>query len=156
MSMRKRIGVTESASATHGGGWLDIERCASVEVSSEDTEHPIEGAFVDSLGGWRAGSAGIQTVRLTFDEPTRIRRILIEVREGETERTQELAISCTSTNGHVQEIIRQRWNFSPRGSTRELEDYRVDLSNVTVLEVTIQPDVHDQSARASLAQLRVG
>jgi hypothetical protein len=49
-----------------------------------------------------------------------------------------------------------QWNFSPSGSTRELEDYRVDLSGVTVLELHIVPDQRGGDARASLAELRLG
>jgi hypothetical protein len=35
--------------------WLDLEHLAEVEISSEDTEHPIGCALLDGRsGGWRA------------------------------------------------------------------------------------------------------
>jgi hypothetical protein len=45
--MRKRLitPVTESASNL-GGSWLDVERAAAVEVTSEDADYPIELALV--------------------------------------------------------------------------------------------------------------
>jgi hypothetical protein len=53
------------------------------------------------------------------------------------------------------EIVRQQWNFSPPGTTREIEDYQVELSEVTVLELVIVPDkTRGAAARASLKSLR--
>ena len=62
-----------------------------------------------------------------------------------------------SPNGKdsLKEIVRQQWNFSPPQSTREIEEYRVDLSNVTVLELIIKPNIGGGVARASLKNLRL-
>jgi hypothetical protein len=51
--------------------------------------------------------------------------------------------------------VRQQWNFSSPDATREVEDYAVELSNVTLLELTIDPDKQSASARASLLRLRL-
>jgi len=51
--------------------------------------------------------------------------------------------------------VRQQWNFSLPGSIRETEDYAVELSDVTVLELIIVPDRNGGAARASLASLRL-
>ena len=53
------------------------------------------------------------------------------------------------------EILRQQFNFSPPGATREVEDYDVDLDRVTILELKIVPDISGGTARASLEQLRL-
>ncbi len=53
------------------------------------------------------------------------------------------------------EIVRQQWNFSPAETIREVEKYQVELSNVTVLELTIVPNTSGGSARASLKSLRL-
>ena len=54
------------------------------------------------------------------------------------------------------EIVRQQWNFSPPDTTRETEEYRVELSDVTVLELVIVPDKsRGVAARASLKSLRL-
>jgi len=54
------------------------------------------------------------------------------------------------------EILRQQFTFSPPGTTREVEDYTVDLNGVTALELTIVPDLSGGNARASLISLRLG
>jgi hypothetical protein len=51
--------------------------------------------------------------------------------------------------------VRQQWNFSPPHTTTEVEEYRVDLSEVTVLEMTITPDIAGGPACASLSSLAI-
>ena len=51
--------------------------------------------------------------------------------------------------------MRQQWNFSPPESVQEVEDYAVELSTVTALELIIVPDKSGGAARASLASLRL-
>jgi hypothetical protein len=51
--------------------------------------------------------------------------------------------------------VRQQWNFSPPNTTREVEEYRVALSNVTVLELVIVPDISGGATHASLKSLRL-
>jgi hypothetical protein len=51
--------------------------------------------------------------------------------------------------------VRQQWNFSPPNTTREIEEYNVQLSDVTALELVIVPDIGRGTARASLKSLRV-
>ena len=53
------------------------------------------------------------------------------------------------------EIVRQQWNFSPPESIREVEEYQVQLSSVTVLELVIKPNIGGGVARASLKNLRL-
>lgn len=155
--MRKRI-VTPTAEVTgRGQGWLDLERAAVVEVTSEDKEFPIESAFASrDARGWRAEAAGPQTIRLIFDHPQRLRCVALVFEEDETKRTQEFALRCSSDGGStLKEIVRQQWNFSPPESTREIEEYQVDLYDVNVLELVIRPDIGGGAARASLKNLRL-
>ena len=130
---------------------------ARVEMSSEDPEHPIEAALLStSRGGWRAARPGEQTIRLIFDRPQRLRRIQILFEERERARTQEFALHWSPDGGRsFKEIVRQQWNFSPAGSVREAEDYRVDLSGVTALELAILPDISNDDVLASLTCWRV-
>ena len=53
------------------------------------------------------------------------------------------------------EIVRQQWNFSPPNTVCEIEEYQVELSNVTALELVIVPDISRGTTRASLKSLRV-
>lgn len=156
--MRKRLirPVTQEPSAVDQD-WLHLEDLAQVELTSEDPEHPIDSALVSAAGsGWRAGQPGEQTIRLVFDEPQRLKRIWLVFLETEAERTQEFVLRWSRDGGQsFQEIARQQWNFSPSGATREVEDYRVELSGVTRLELTIVPDQTSGRARASLSQLRL-
>ncbi len=128
-----------------------------MEITSEDEAHPIESALVPHRSsGWRAAGPGEQTIRLVFVHPQRVRRIRLEFVEPNAERTQEFVLRWSQDGGHsLREIVRQQWNFSPQGATRETEDHRVDLSGVTVLELSIIPDISGGNARASLEQLRL-
>jgi len=156
--MRKRIIDHDSrAEPAAEPGWLDLERLAQVEITSEEADHPIESALIPGRGpGWRAAQPGEQTVRLLFDEPQSLRRIHLMFHEGERERTQEFVLRWSPDRGRTyREIVRQQYNFSPPEAAREVEDYDVDLDGVTALELKIVPDISGGSARASLAQLRV-
>jgi len=51
--------------------------------------------------------------------------------------------------------VRQQWNFSPPNTIREVEEFQVALSAVTVLELIIVPDISRGSAHASLKSLRL-
>jgi hypothetical protein len=53
------------------------------------------------------------------------------------------------------EIERQQWNFSPPDTSREVEEFQVELPGVAVLELIIVPDISRGSARASLKSLRL-
>ena len=156
--MRKRIiPPVQQDTSPPGEDWLDLERLAQVEITSEDAAHPIESALLPGRGsGWRAAGPGEQTIRLLFAHPQRLRRIWLQFVEPFTERTQEFVLRWSADGGQsFREIVRQQWNFSPQGATCETEDHRVDLSGVTVLELIIIPDISRGDARASLAQLRL-
>ena len=156
--MRKRI-IGPSLRDISGAepGWLDLERLAQVEITSEDVGYPIESALIPGAGpGWRAAQPGEQTIRLLFDEPLRLRRIHLVFHEGEQERTQEFVLRGSADGGQsYREILRQQYNFSPPEAAREVEDYDLDLNGVTTLELRIVPDISGGGARASLAQLRL-
>jgi hypothetical protein len=156
--MRKRlITPRPQDSSSRNEDWLDLESAAVVEVTSEEKEYPVESALVSGeMQGWRAADSGAQTIRLVFDVPQRIRRIWLVFEETEAERTQEFVLRWFSSRGHsFREIVRQQWNFSPPDTTRETEDYRVELSEVTVLELVIVPDKSRGMALASLKSLRL-
>ena len=108
------------------------------------------------MQGWRAANPGTQTIRLLFDQPQRLSRISLVFEETETARTQEFVLRWSPDGGRsFREIVRQQWNFSPPNTTREIEEYHVQLSDVTVLELVIVPDISRGSARASLKSLRL-
>jgi hypothetical protein len=137
-------------------GWLDLNKAASVEVSSEDENYPIESLLGDEKRGWRAAEPGTQTIRLIFDNPQKLSRIFLAFEDNEAFRMQEFVLRWSSRVGRpFREIVRQQWNFSSPGGVREIEDYAVDLSNVGVLELIIVPDKSGGEVRASLVKMRI-
>ena len=137
--------------------WMDVDRIASVDVSSEESDYPIESALLlEGKRGWRAADPGMQTIRLIFDEPQKLRRILLVFEDTENSRTQEFVLRWSPDIQYSsREIVRQQWNFSPPDSVRETEDYAVELSEVKVLELMIVPDKSGGEVRASLVSLRL-
>jgi hypothetical protein len=156
--MRKRVITPIPQSIrSHDEGWLDLDRAASVEVTSEEENYGIDAALVSGeTRGWRAATPGTQTIRLIFDQPQRLRRISLVFEENEIKRTQEFVLRWSPDGGRsFREIVRQQWNFSPPDTVREVEEYQVELSDVTLLELIIVPNNSGGAARASLKSLRL-
>jgi len=86
-----------------------------------------------------------------------LQRMQLHFVEPEVERTQEFIIRWSSAQGGPpRDVVRQQWNFSPAGSTSEVEHYDVNLERVAVLELSIRPDLKDGTGRATLVSWRVG
>ena len=157
--MRKSIIARESRSGMENEKeWLDLAHLAQVEISSEEPTHPIESALQPNGGlGWRAAESGKQQIRLLFDQPQTVRRISLLIEEKERARTQEFVLRWSQDQGKsYREVVRQQYNFNPPGTISEREDYTVNLTGVTALELEIVPDIGGSPARASLARLRLG
>jgi hypothetical protein len=91
-----------------------------------------------------------------FHEPQRIERLNLVFQENERERTQQFVLRWSSDAGQsYREIVRQQYNFSPPETTRESEDYTVELAGLTALELSIVPDISGGTAHASLNRLRL-
>jgi hypothetical protein len=155
--MRKRLINQHLKNLSDDQSWMDLQQLAQVELTSEDPAYPIEAALSASTGeGWRAAESGKQTIRFLFDEAQKINRIQLVFCEQEYARTQEFLLRSSPDRGYsYREIVRQQYNFAPPGVTDEFEDYAVDLVGVTVLELTIVPDISGGDARASMRQARI-
>jgi len=156
--MRKRlISVTPKTAQPLDEKWIDMDSAAVVEVSSEEKDYPIDSALlIGETRGWRAATPGNQTIRLMFDTPQRLRHIALVFEENDTKRTQEFVLRWSPDGGRsFREIVRQQWNFSPPDTVQEAQEYQVELSDVTVLELIITPEISGGTARASLRSLRV-
>ncbi len=136
---------------------MDLGQIATVEVTSDDPDFPVESVFSsDGAPGWRASQSGEQQIRLIFDQPLAVHRIQLHFLEPERERLQEFTVRWLAVDGgQPKEIVRQQWNFNPAGSTSELEDYEVNVDGVSALELVIQPDLTHHQAMATLAAWRV-
>jgi hypothetical protein len=155
--MQKRLLEVQEGKKEPEGTWLELENMARVELTSEDAAHPIESALLPRSGpGWRAAEPGVQSIRLLFHQPQRLRRIRLRFDETAANRTQEFALRWSPDGGRsFQDLVRQQYSFSPDGSTSEVEDLNVDLATVTALELTINPDQGRGHAYASLAEWRL-
>jgi hypothetical protein len=156
--MRKRIIHDNTQEVTpRDQGWLDVGSLAQAEITSEDAAHPFESALLPDTGpGWQAAGPGEQTIRLLFDAPVRLNRIRLVFDEKQHARTQEFAVRWLPDGEQsYRQLVRQQYNFSPPGTTREVEDLTVNLERVTALELNILPDISGGEARASLAGLQL-
>jgi hypothetical protein len=155
--MRKIVKKADTESGSEKASWLDVSALAQVEVTSEDPQYPIESAFAEGeTRGWRASEQGKQTIKLFFDEPQRIRRIWLQFVEVHQERTQQFTLQWSKDETDaLRPLFQQQWNFSPTGSTSQIEDYKVELSGVWMLQLVIDPDIGRGPAVATLERWRL-
>lgn len=137
---------------------LDIVNMATVQLNSEDLDHPIENAFNQQQGKgasyWAAANSEPQTITLVFDQPQAIRKIQVEIEEVEASRTQVLQISVSHDGAQsFEKVLEQDYTFSPPGTTFEREDWTVNLEQVTHFRLDIQPDRDLHQAVAKLSSL---
>jgi hypothetical protein len=156
--VRKTIlGHEDHAATSSSNEWFGVEAIAGIGVTSEADDAPVENVlYPDRETGWRAAEPGPQIIQITFGGPTNIRRIQLAFRETQFARTQEFTLRCTVAGGERRDVIRQQWTFSPQGSKEEVEDYRLTLEDVVVLELAIIPDISNGGVHASLLRLRIG
>ena len=81
----------------------DIATLATVWVTSEAADHPIDHAFDSHRGPggsrWVAGVPGPQRLLLAFDAPQTLRMLCLEVEERDVSRTQELHVAISRDGG---------------------------------------------------------
>jgi len=151
--MRKCLITPARQSDRHSDrGYLVLDEVASVEVTSEAEDFPVEGALTGGgQQGWQADAPGSQTIRLRFDTAQTIHFIRLVFREEKSARTQEFVLRWLPAQGaDWKDIVRQQWNFSPPHTVVECEEYSVDLGSVAALELTINPDISRVGVLASL------
>ena len=158
--LRKQIIPKRSGESASLEGEIPIAAVATVQVTSEQADHPIDNAFDESRGPggsrWVADAPGEQTVTLVFDSPQTIRKIGVEAEELAVSRTQELAVSVSADGGRTyRELVRQEFNFSPPGTSFERELWSVSAGAVTHLRLEIKPDNGGRVGRATLTSLAV-
>ncbi len=157
--MRKQLvgQAAQASSKVQDEKWLDLNELAHVDLTSEDEAHPIENALTtgDSADGWRASTLGPQTIRIHFDKPQAVRLVHVRFVEKEQERAQEFLLSYLRSGEPKREIVRQQWTFSRNGSSEQVENYHVNLTEVVTVELVIDPDRGHNRSPATLAELRI-
>lgn len=157
---RKEIINAKNVAPIRPGPEKDIGALATVFVTSEEPDHPIENAFDAEEGPgasrWIAGVPGQQTVILAFDAPQAIRKVRLEMEEHDTSRTQEVDLSVSDDGGQTyRHVLRQEYNFSPPGTTMEREEWPLSADGVTHVRLRIKPDKGDRPCRATLTTFAV-
>jgi hypothetical protein len=156
--LRKQILRAQTPAPASRAGEKDIAATATVMVTSETADHPIDNAF-DSQRGlgasrWVAAEPGDQTLIVAFDTPERLRQVCLEVEEPDVSRVQELQVAISCDGGATyRDLLRQEYNFSPSGATFEREEWAVDAEGVTHVRIVIRPDKGGKPCRATLTSL---
>jgi len=137
--------------------WVHIAEVADISASSEAAHHPVASAFATGTDSeWKASEPGPQVLAVRFRAPRTVSRIRLVIIDADHARTQEFSITWSSHRGERHGVaVRQQFNFSPRGATRQIEDYTVDLRDVACLELRIVPDITGGSAVARVAEFSV-
>lgn len=156
--LRKQITPARPGDSFALEGEIEVAKVATVQVSSEQNDHPIDHVFDKSRGPggsrWIADGPGEQTVILVFDTPQTITRVVVEVEEVEVSRTQELSVSVSDDGGRTyRNRVRQEFNFSPPGTTFEREVWSIAAAQVTHLRLEIKPDKGGRAGLATLTSL---
>jgi hypothetical protein len=155
--MRKQIIQHTSDASGLSPPWLDVASLAQVELTSENPASPIEAALLpQTSSGWRAAQPGEQVIRLVFDRPQSLHHLRLVFAEAQQARTQEFVVRWSADGGQsYREIVRQQYTFSPPGTVDEVEDYQVQLADVTHIELRIVPDIQGGDACATLQEMRL-
>jgi hypothetical protein len=157
--MRKHIvGIPSPHAVPSSRKDLDVATLATVLISSETPEFPVDNVFDGHYGPggtrWIAAEPGEQMLTVAFDTPQLLRGIILEVEEREVERTQELSVALSADGGQTyRELLRQEYTFSPTGATFEREEWTVPLHEVTHVRLWIKPDKGGRPCRATLTTL---
>lgn len=133
---------------------IDLEQVATVLVTSESRECPVDCAFTNDEKSWIAGESGEQTLILEFDSPQNIQQIRLAIEELDVPRCQELAIAVSSDGGNsYRELLRQEYHFSPPGTPQQCETWTVEARQITHLRLWILPDRNNTPCPAKLRYL---
>ena len=124
----RKILISQSetrASLAPAGSWLDLDKVAIVELSSEDPDHPFELALRSNIDeGWKAASPSLQVIRIHFDVPSPIRRVHLVFLEEIKERAQEIALFATQKTAPRRALVRQQWESTKHGWPRRVQTSR--------------------------------
>jgi len=130
--------------------WLDLDVLADVTVVVGRQR------VARSLGAWSADCPGEQMIEIRFHHPTSVSPNQGGLSEIERSRTQEMTIWASLYRGERhREVLRQQFNFSPNGATKEVEEYALQLEEVSAIQLRIVPSIDGQPAVARVTELRV-
>ena len=92
---------------------------------------------------------------MEFDQPQAVSRLIYEVEETDTERTQQVRVEASSDAGQTYQVVLvQEYTFSPQGATFQREDRRLELRDINRIRLTIIPNKRG-TGRATLTSLHL-
>ena len=130
--------------------WLDLEAVADVAIV-------VGGRRVARVPrAWSADCPGEQMIEIHFHHPTSVSRLRVVSSEVEQSRTQEMTIWASFHRGERhREVRRQQFNFSPNGAREEVEEYALQLEDVSTIQLRIVPSIDGRPAVARVSDVRV-
>ena len=142
--------ASETRNETMDTQWLDLDAVAEVAIVAG-------GRRVARVPGfWSAESPGEQTIEIRFHHRRPVRRLRVVSSEVKESRTQEMTIWASLRGGERhREVLRQQVNFSPNGATEHVEEYAVQLEDVSTIQLRIVPSIDGRPAVARVSELRV-
>jgi len=128
--------------------WLDLDAVADVTI--------VSGGRRLARHVWSADGPGEQTIEIHFHRRTAVRRLRVVFSEVEQARTQEMTIWVSLQGGERhREVARQQFKFSPNGATEDVEEYALQLEDVSTIQLRIVPSIDGRPAVARVSELRV-
>lgn len=130
--------------------WLDLEAVADVSVVAAGRR------VVPVPGFWSADYPGEQMIEIRFHHRIPVRRLRVVSSDLAGSRTQEMTIWVSLRGGEQhREVARHQFTFSPRGATVRVEEYALQLEDVSTIVVRMVPSVDGQPCVARVSELRV-
>lgn len=130
--------------------WLDLDVVAEVAIVAGGRRAARIPGF------WSADSPGEQMIEIRFHQRTPVRRLRVVSSAVKESRTQEMTIWVSMRGGERhREVLRQQFNFSPNGATEEVEEYALELEEVSRIQLRIVPSIDGRPAVARVNELRV-
>lgn len=125
--------------------WLDPDLIADVTLVCGGRR------IARSRGVWSSDSPGEQIIEMRFHEPMSVSLLRIISSELQQSRTQEMTVWASLHRGEQhREVVRQRFNFSPIGPTEEIEQFVVQLEDVSAIQLRVVPSIDGRRAIARI------
>lgn len=130
--------------------WLDLDAVAHVTIMASGQR------LSRRRHTWSADCPGEQTIEIRFRQPTSVSRFRIVSSETEQARTEEMTLWASMQRGERhREVLRKQFTFSPHGATERVEDYALDLDDVSAIQLRIVPSIDGRPCVARVSEVAV-
>ena len=130
--------------------WLDLVRCATFEVTSEEAAHPLENALTPDSEKWIASTPASKSFGSHSMKRRTFRGSFFVRRDCHSSKPGVVLAWLPAGQSTWQEGV--RFNFGPPNTTQERENFTVWLERAATLELRSGKKLR---RRASLSQLLI-